>query len=79
MLKRKPVSYTANFKLKAIEKATEVGDRETARFFNVDESNICLWRKCKTNFENCDRRKRADHRGKPHWPEFEEEINKWIL
>ncbi|GFV55020.1 hypothetical protein TNCV_4457651 [Trichonephila clavipes] len=25
------------------------------------------------------RRKRADHREKPHWPELEEEINKWIL
>ncbi|GFU84444.1 hypothetical protein TNCV_1066261 [Trichonephila clavipes] len=28
--------------------------------------------------ENCDRRKRADRRGKPHWPELRE-INKWIL
>ncbi|GFX67245.1 uncharacterized aarF domain-containing protein kinase 5 [Trichonephila clavipes] len=31
------------------------------------------------NFENCDRRKRADRSGKPHWPELEAEINKWIL
>ncbi|GFX40392.1 uncharacterized protein TNCV_4320251 [Trichonephila clavipes] len=49
-------------------------NREAARFFNVDESNIRLWRKDKTNFENCDRRYRANHRGKPHWPELEEEI-----
>ncbi|GFV06427.1 DUF1758 domain-containing protein [Trichonephila clavipes] len=79
MMKRKRVSYTADFKLNAVEKANEVGNREAARFFNVDESNIRLWRRNKTNFENCDRRKRADRRGKPHWPELEAEINKWIL
>ncbi|GFV37975.1 SOCS box domain-containing protein [Trichonephila clavipes] len=48
-------------------------------FSNVDESNIRLWRRNKTNFENCDRRKRTDRRGKPHWPELEAEIHKWIL
>ncbi|GFU97735.1 pogo transposable element with KRAB [Trichonephila clavipes] len=79
MRKRKRVSYTADFKLNAVEKANEVGNREAARFFNVDESNIRLWRRNKTNFENCDRRKRADRRGKPHWSELEAEINKWIL
>ncbi|GFT36973.1 pogo transposable element with KRAB [Trichonephila clavipes] len=73
------VIYTADFKLNAIEKANEVGNREAARFFNVDESNIRLWRRNKTNFENCDRRKRADRRGKSHWPELEAEINKGIL
>ncbi|GFS70291.1 pogo transposable element with KRAB domain [Trichonephila clavipes] len=78
-MKRKRVSYTADFKLNAVEKANEVGNREAARLFNVDKSNIRLWRRNKTNFENCDRRKRADRRGKPHWPELEEEINKWIL
>ncbi|PRD34093.1 UNVERIFIED_CONTAM: hypothetical protein NCL1_15649 [Trichonephila clavipes] len=31
MLKRKRVNYTANFKLKAIEKATEVRNQEAAR------------------------------------------------
>ncbi|GFS56442.1 pogo transposable element with KRAB [Trichonephila clavipes] len=79
MMKRKRDSYTADFKLNAVEKANEVGNREAARFFNVDESNIRLWRRNKTNFDNCDRRKRADRRGKPHWPELEAEINKWIL
>ncbi|GFX02245.1 uncharacterized protein TNCV_138211 [Trichonephila clavipes] len=78
-MKRKRVSYIADFKLNAVEKANEVGNREAARFFNVDESNIRLWRRNKTNFENCDRRKRADRRGKPHWPELEAQINKWIL
>ncbi|GFS87781.1 uncharacterized protein TNCV_4213881 [Trichonephila clavipes] len=79
MMKRKRVSYTADLELNAVDKANEVGNREAARFFNVDESNIRLWRRNKTNFENCDRRKRGDHRGKPHWPELEAEINKWIL
>ncbi|GFY33078.1 pogo transposable element with KRAB domain [Trichonephila clavipes] len=79
MMKRKRVSYTADFKLNTVEKANKVGNREAARFFNVDESNIRLWRRNKTNFKNCDRRKRADRCGKPHWPELEAEINKWIL
>ncbi|GFU22423.1 HTH CENPB-type domain-containing protein [Trichonephila clavipes] len=79
MMKRKRVSYTADFKLNAVEKANEVRNREAARFFNVDESNIRLWRRNKTNFENCGRRKRADRRGKPPWPELEAEINIWIL
>ncbi|GFW69827.1 pogo transposable element with KRAB [Trichonephila clavipes] len=79
MMKRKRVSYTADFKLNAVEKANEVGNREAARFFNVDESNIRLWRRNKTNFKNCNRLKRADHHGKPQWPELEAEINKWIL
>ncbi|GFW08102.1 pogo transposable element with KRAB [Trichonephila clavipes] len=79
MMKRKRVSYTADFKLSTVEKANEVGNREAARLFNVDESNIRLWRRNKTNFENCDRRQTADRRGKPHWPELEEEINNWIL
>ncbi|GFX15053.1 uncharacterized protein TNCV_4898201 [Trichonephila clavipes] len=52
---------------------------KAARFLNVDKSNSRLWRKNKTNFENCDRDKRADHRGKPHWPELEKERKKWIL
>ncbi|GFX59727.1 hypothetical protein TNCV_1777671 [Trichonephila clavipes] len=76
MMKRKRVSYTADFKLKAVEKANEVGNWEAIRFFNVDESNIRLWRKNKTNFENYDRRKRSSRkaslariRGR----------NKWIL
>ncbi|GFT72599.1 hypothetical protein TNCV_974451 [Trichonephila clavipes] len=51
MMKRKRVSYTADFKLNAVEKANEVGNREAARFFNVDESNIRLWRRNKTNFK----------------------------
>ncbi|GFT36487.1 hypothetical protein TNCV_2991151 [Trichonephila clavipes] len=79
MMKRKGVSYTADFKLNAVEKANEVGNREAARFFNIDESNIRLWRRNKTNFEIA-----IDVKGpivveNPHWPELEAEINKWIL
>ncbi|GFS76851.1 brkDBD domain-containing protein [Trichonephila clavipes] len=55
----KALSYTANFKLKVIEKATEVGNQEAASFFNGDDLNIRLWRKNKTKFENCDRCLRA--------------------
>ncbi|GFV29453.1 hypothetical protein TNCV_3178411 [Trichonephila clavipes] len=40
MMKRKRVSYTADFKLNAAEKANEVGNREAARFFNVLTNRI---------------------------------------
>ncbi|GFV59140.1 uncharacterized protein TNCV_2338811 [Trichonephila clavipes] len=70
--------YKLHCKLQ-VKSPTEVGNREDAKFFKVDESNIRLWRKNKTKLENYDRRLRADRRGKPHWPEFEEETNKWIL
>ncbi|GFT11905.1 uncharacterized protein TNCV_1360951, partial [Trichonephila clavipes] len=59
-----------------IKRYREVEIEKLQDFSNVDESNIRLWRRNKTNFENCDRRKRADRRGKPHWPELEVEINK---
>jgi hypothetical protein len=39
MMKQKCVSYTADFKLKVIKKATEVGNRETARLFNIDKGH----------------------------------------
>ena len=42
MMKQKPVSYTADFKLKVIEKATKVRSLETMRLFNIDKSNISL-------------------------------------
>ncbi|GFW05141.1 hypothetical protein TNCV_2904311 [Trichonephila clavipes] len=71
MMKR--VSYTADFKLNAVEKS----ESRSCKIFNVDESNIRLWRRNKTS--KIARRKRADRRGKPHWPELEAEINKWIL
>ncbi|GFW99041.1 hypothetical protein TNCV_1782601 [Trichonephila clavipes] len=44
-----------------------------------DSTMTTVKRRNKTNFENFDRRKRADRRGKSHWPELEAEINKWIL
>ncbi|GFW91337.1 hypothetical protein TNCV_737511 [Trichonephila clavipes] len=54
MLMRKHVNYATDFELKVIEKATEVGSWETARLFNIDGSNIKLWRgKNKVDFENC--------------------------
>lgn len=77
--KRKRVSYTSELKLKIIEKAEEIGNREAGRIFNVDESNIRLWRKSKAKLQNMDRKRRADRRGHAAWPALENELHKWIL
>ena len=43
-IKHKRVSYTAEFKLKVVCKAEEIGNREAGRLFDSNESNIRLWR-----------------------------------
>jgi transposase-like protein len=77
--KRKRVSYTAEFKLNVIEKAEEVGNREAGRVFNVDESNIRLWRKSKENFSETGRYRRSFRRGVTAWPDLEDALHHWIL
>lgn len=77
--KRKRVSYISEFKLKVIAKAEKVGNRETGRIFNIDESNVRLWRKSKEKLENMDRKRRAARTGQPAWPVLENELHSWIL
>ncbi|GFW14866.1 hypothetical protein TNCV_1563291 [Trichonephila clavipes] len=72
MMKR--VSYTADLKLNTVEKS----ESRSCKIFQRLRIEYSFVEK-EQNFENCDRRKRADRRGKPHWPELEAEINKWIL
>ena len=74
MAARKRTSYTAEFKLKVIEKAEEVGNREAGRLYNIDESNIRLWRKSKAKFTQTSRSTRSFWRGVLSWPELEEEL-----
>ena len=52
--KRKRISYTNEFKLKVISKAEDVGNREAGRLFNIDESNIRLWRRNKSTIKVSD-------------------------
>lgn len=78
-LKRKRVSYTSELKLKVVAKAEQVGNREAGRFFDIDESNIRLWRKNKETLENMDRKRRANRGGQPSWPILENKLHSWIL
>lgn len=78
-VKRKRISYTSERKLKIIEKAEEIGNREAGRIFSVDESNIRLWRKNKAKLQNMDRKRRAVRRGHASWPALENELHSWIL
>ena len=52
--KLKRIIYTNEFKLKVISKAEDVGNREAGRLFNIDESNIRLWRRNKSTIKVSD-------------------------
>ena len=43
--RRRRLSYTAAFKLKAVKAVEETSNLEVARSFEVDESNVRRWRK----------------------------------
>ena len=72
--KRKHISYTNEFKLKVISKAEDVGNREAGRLFNIDESNIRLWRRNKSTIKVSDRKRRTNRRGHVLWPDLEDEL-----
>jgi transposase-like protein len=72
-------SYTAAFKMQAIEKAEAIGNRAAAREFGVDERCIRRWRSEKAVLESMPKTKRARRCGTAHWPELEDVLEKWIL
>jgi hypothetical protein len=47
--KSKRLSYTAKFKREVIRCAEEKGNRKAAAIFGVNESNVRLWRKQRSN------------------------------
>ena len=60
LCKGKCISYTNEFKLKVISKAEDVYNREANRLFNIDESNIKLWRKNKSTIKLSDQNQRTN-------------------
>ena len=79
MAARERTNYTAEFKLNVIEKAEEIGNQEVGHLYNIDESNIGLWRKSKAKFIQTSRSTRSFRRGVPSWPGLEEELYRWII
>jgi hypothetical protein len=52
--KSKRLSYTAKFKREVIWCTEEKGNRKAAAVFEVDESNVRLWRKHKVAINRCE-------------------------
>ncbi|GFU21721.1 pogo transposable element with KRAB [Trichonephila clavipes] len=60
-------SFTAEFKLKVVEKAEKDGNREACRYFEMDEKAVRNWRKQKDVLKSMGR-KRSNGHGKVKWP-----------
>ncbi|GFU78941.1 pogo transposable element with KRAB [Trichonephila clavipes] len=71
-------SFTAEFKLKVVEKAEKDGNREAGRYFEVDEKAVRNWRKQKDVLKSMER-KRSNRHGQIKWPVLEENLLRWIL
>lgn len=71
-------SFTADFKLKVIEKAESDGNREAARYFEVDEKAVRNWRKQKETLKKMGK-KRSNRHGKVKWPALEDNLHSWVL
>lgn len=72
-------SYTAKFKLSAVEYATEHGNRAAGRRFDVTEKMIRTWRQSSTKLQAMKSGKKADRGKKARWPELEDRLVKWAL
>jgi transposase-like protein len=71
-------SFTAEFKLKVVEKAEKDGNREAGSYFEVDEKAVRNWRKQKDVLKSMGR-KRSNRHGKVKWPALEENLLRWVL
>ena len=70
-------SYTASFKIKAVEHAEKHGIREAGRTFDVNECNIRLWKKNKETLSNKNRTCRDRGRRAAH-PELEDKLVEYV-
>lgn len=72
-------SYTAKFKLSAVEYATENGNRAAGRHFDVTEKMIRTLRQSSAKLQAMKSGKKADRGKKARWPELEDRLLKWAL
>ncbi|GFV08977.1 pogo transposable element with KRAB domain [Trichonephila clavipes] len=70
--------FTAEFKLKVVEKAEKDGNSEAGLYFEVDEKAVRNWRKQKDVLKST-KRKRSNWHGKVKWPALEENLLRWVL
>lgn len=71
----KYVSYTAGFKLKAVQYALEHGNRAASRHFSVGETSIRYWRGQQEKLQATNKSRRAFHGAKCRkYPQVEEQL-----
>ncbi|KFM63136.1 hypothetical protein X975_20270, partial [Stegodyphus mimosarum] len=71
-------SFTAEFKLKVVEKAEKDGNREAGRYFEVDKKAVKSWRKQKDVLKSMGR-KRSNRHEKVKRTALEENLLRWVL
>lgn len=73
-------SYTANFKLKALALADDLGsDRKAANQLVIDNSLLTRWRHEKSKLLLLPKTKRALRGKSCHYPQLEKQLAEWIF
>lgn len=75
---KRRASYTATYKLQAVQKAKILGNRAVPQELGIDEKSIQQWQKDKTILEKRPKCKRSRRRKGAQWPDLEEKLHKWI-
>ena len=77
-MKRKRMSYTAQFKLKVVALAESSNNCHAGRECGVSEKVIRDWRRAKAQLQEMPRSKRANRGSSARCPELEEALNTWV-
>ena len=77
-VKRKHLSYSAQFKLKVVQFAEENKNVAAECKFSVSEKLVRDWRKAKASLEKLPKMKRACHGKAAKYPDLEKTLLDWI-
>ena len=73
-------SYTAGYKLKAVELAESSGNRSAGKDLGINKKLVCDWIKKKTELKKLARTTRSLRPGrKAHWPQLENKLEEWVV
>lgn len=70
-------SYSSQQKLEAVGTAELLGNRQAAKVFNIDESNIRKWRLNKDLLIEINRERGTKRKPNLHWPSLDQELKTW--
>ena len=78
MPKTRRCAYNTAFKLKAIDLASEKGNRAAAQELGISESMVRRWRKQRGELSSCKKTTKAFRGKKCKRPEIENELEDWV-